>query len=73
MARLSLLTLLVALIAAVTALQLNTPVAPHTAAAACSTAPKVAMAAVLDDALDNTDIPSDETLTPARGCKGCFG
>ena len=25
------------------------------------------------DGLDNDLIPSDDTLTPARGCKGCFG
>ena len=26
-----------------------------------------------DDELDNLFIETDPTLTPARGCKGCFG
>ena len=28
---------------------------------------------VIDDELDNSAVPTDDTLTPARGCKGCFG
>ncbi|KAJ1620549.1 hypothetical protein T492DRAFT_1077353 [Pavlovales sp. CCMP2436] len=27
----------------------------------------------VDAALDNADIATDGELTPARGCKGCFG
>jgi hypothetical protein len=27
----------------------------------------------VDSALDNSDVPSESSLTPARGCKGCFG
>ena len=73
--RVSVLALLLALLAAVTALQLTPTANAPTPYAACTTAqPTMNFATVIDDAaLDNTDIPSDDTLTPARGCKGCFG
>jgi len=70
-----LLALLVAIVAVVSALNVGTPVARAPAAAdvKMSVGPAFANVHIVDDELDNLDIPTDDTLTPARGCKGCFG
>jgi len=70
-----LLTLLVAIVAVVSALNVGTPVvhAPAAANVKISVGPAFANMHIVDDELDNHNIPTDDTLTPARGCKGCFG
>ena len=49
------------------------PRAPATVEIAASSKQLFATAITDMDELDNPTIATDSTLTPARGCKGCFG
>jgi len=70
------LTLLFAIVAMMSALQLGAaPARPAVASVQveASSSQQLFVNLALDDELDNDAVPTDETLTPARGCKGCFG
>jgi len=68
-----LVTLLFVIVAFVSALNVGAGVRAPTSEVKISVSPALANMNLIHDELDNFDVPTDDTLTPARGCKGCFG
>jgi len=66
------LAVLFACVAMLSAFQMG-PAAVQNVQVAATKAPPLFFNVILDDELDNDAVPTDATLTPARGCKGCFG